>query len=154
MRHGLVAIHMGNRTDSRSKTRMNLLSPVSLMKRAHSLVQEKRNLKRHVARLSLKLKRTAESHLVDFHGEGATKILAEAFKHVTTSRSKKQLTQEMVEILVKEGSARIDGFNRSELKTFSERVCELIHNKSRKITGNMKQVRFDFRTKRLEPFRN
>ena len=79
--------------------------------------------------MTLKLKETKESQLVEFQGEGATQILEKAFRHITTSKSKKQLTKDMVEILVKEGgSSTLKQFNKAELQSFSQRVCELIHN--------------------------
>ena len=37
----------------------------------------------------------------------------------------------------------------TEMESFASRVCKMIKDESKKLSGNDKQVRFDFRSKRV-----
>ena len=102
-----------------------------------------------VRRMKLQLEKPSEDEMVAVSGDNVRSFLADAFKDITSPSKRSLLKQRIVDTLVSEGNSHRFNVDESEGNLFTERVCTMLDAEAKKMSGNDKQVRFDFRMKRL-----
>ena len=78
-------------------------------------------------------------------------VVEAAYDHVGKIKDS-ELTSDIIKILVASemnDSAVATKLDDTEMEYFASRVCKMIKDEFKKLSGNDKQVRFDFRSKRV-----
>ena len=137
----------GDRISPSSRVNITYLSPSSLQKRRIGLSHQRKAAKVQVKNLKLKLESPREEEMVAINSDEAKSVLHAAFDHVTNKVEKAELKEDVIKILLtSEGKNKMD---TDEVEIFASRVCKMLQAESKKLSGDDKQVRYDFRMKRL-----
>ena len=75
--------------------------------------------------------------------------MQEAFDHLKTSTDRQQLKKDIIHALLSEGTKQNFEATKGEVEMFANRVYNLLHAETRKLSGNKHQLKHDFRMKRL-----
>eukprot|EP00536_Pseudo-nitzschia_multiseries_P010146 jgi/Psemu1/25142/gm1.25142_g len=142
---------LGNRLQPHSKVKMSVLSPFSQWQRAQGLVHRQKIWTQKVQRMKLDVCEAKEEQMVAINSDEAKSLLQAAFGCIGSQEKKSEFKQSVLEVLMnadkhKNFQDKMDG---NEISLFTSRICEMLDVESHKLSGNDKQVRYDYRIKRL-----
>jgi hypothetical protein len=144
-------IDTGKRESHSSRVPIAHLSPQGMDRRLKNVITEKKNQQKKIKRLQLKLKPPKEQEMVAINSDEVKSVLKEAFDHILIEKDRVTLKKLIVKTLVE--SELDDGNNNNmdskEVDMFTSRVCTLLEAESKKLSGDNRQVRYDYRIKRL-----
>eukprot|EP00536_Pseudo-nitzschia_multiseries_P009562 jgi/Psemu1/23564/gm1.23564_g len=130
---------LGNRLQPYSKVKMGTLSPSSQWRHAQGL------------RMKLGVCEAKEEQMVAINSDEAKSLLQTAFGCIGTKEEKSGFKQSILEVLMKADKHKNDQdkMDGNEISLFTSQICETLDAESHKLSGNDKQVRYDYQMKCL-----
>eukprot|EP00536_Pseudo-nitzschia_multiseries_P005420 jgi/Psemu1/12527/gm1.12527_g len=144
-------VDLGNRLQPHSKVKMSALSPFSQWQRAQGLVHRQKIWTQKVRRMKLDVCEAKEEQMVAINSDEAKSLLQAAFGCIGTQEERSEFKQSILEVLMKADKHKNDQdkMDGNEISLFTSQICEMLDAESHKLSGNNKQVRYDYQMKRL-----